>query len=141
LIKVYKRTLFGEKLVGWQDDDGSTYKADWGRNHHPVHWTVDKKGRVYTLFENLSSLLGWVTADGVVWDKYGQPYGTWAPTASRGGAVVGRGFQPGLVFRIGEGGAIYGRGPFGTKLIGRVEGSSDIMHTGALALLLLRDYD
>src|SRR5207249_3902116 len=119
------------------DDDGNTYKHDRSREGTQIHWLADRSGRVYRVFEDVRSLSGWVDMKGNVYDEYATPYGyTWITRS--GGYFSIRGFHPGLVFKVTKEGAIYGRGLFRTKLVGRVEGTSDLRRIGELALVFLR---
>ena len=121
------------------NDDGNTYKNDRSREGKQVYWSADSSGQVYTVFEDIRSLIGWVDEKGRVYDAFAKPYG-YARISRSGGYFSIRGFHPGLVFKVTKEGAIYGRGLFRTKLVGQVEGTSDLRRIGELALLFLRWY-
>ena len=135
MINIYKQTWRGPRLVGWVDGRGNSYKNDWGPEGRLIDWSIDGAGRVYARFDGMRSLLGWVATDGTVYDKYAEPAGG---VGGRTGIFVPTRFLPGVVFKADAGGAIYGRKLFATRLIGRVEGTSDLRHIGALALVYLR---
>lgn len=139
MIKVYKQTWLGLRLVGWIDDEGNTYKNDRSPRGVLIHWMADSRGQVYTTYGGARSLIGWVDAEGTVYDEYATPYGSVTGGSGRNGVFATNfRFQPGLVFRIGKDGAVYGRGLFHTKFIGRVEGTSNLQRIGGLALVFFR---
>lgn len=146
MIRVYKRTWRGPKLMGWQNDKGDTYKTDWGPQGRLIHWSLDNQGCVYTEFDGLRAPLGWVDGEGIVYDRYAVPYwrfgvAYWRTDSSRYSLRRPTGFLPGMQFRVRADGAVFGRRLFGTREVGSVEGTSDPRLMGALALVLLGDYD
>ncbi len=126
LIRVYKQRLlgriFGQKLVGWVDDSGTTYDAARGGNPVVIEWSFGKNGKIYEEHGSLRGLVGWVREDGAVFAKYGRPYGTYAITAGVR-QYSGRGFEEALVFWVRTDGTVYGRRMFGTKLVGTIDGT------------------
>jgi len=133
LIRVYKQTLFGEKLAGWVDDNGNTFKNTGIQGGLLTNWSINKNGEVRKISGESAVFVGWVDGDGSVYDEYGRPYGT-APR----GVFIARGFTPSRIFWVSPDGAIYGRWLFWARIIARAEGTSDRQCIGALALVLLR---
>jgi hypothetical protein len=79
--------------------------------------------------------VGHIADNGWVYAEYGHRYGSYG--AGRGGGGISRGFEPDYVFQVTLEGEVYEKALLGVRLLGRVEGASDIYTVGALALLLI----
>ncbi len=122
--------------MGWMDDNGITYDAARGGKPVSFELSFEENGQIFEEHNTLRGLVGWVREDGAVFAKYGRPYGSFAVTAGSSGSAK-RGFKEDLVFWVRRDGTVYGRGMLGTKLVGTVEGTTELQMIAGLALLLL----
>jgi len=137
MIYVYKQARYGSKLIGSVDDKGTTLRGE-GPNAREIQWRIDEAGQVYLVFEELESLIGWVEENGAVYAQHGRPAsGYYSYPESRWLFQPPRSFAPDLAFQVLANGMVYRQEKRGTKLAGRVEGTSDVRTIGALALVLL----
>ncbi|HEX8599228.1 MAG TPA: hypothetical protein VF952_12015 [Chloroflexia bacterium] len=125
LIRVYSRSIWGERLVGWVAVDGYTYRARWLRQAKRLNWSVSKSGKVYLWVGPFKGLAGWVEPNGRIYDRYLLNYD------------YERINRPGLSGYVTLEGQVYRLGLITKKHIGRVEGTEDIDVMGGLALLLV----
>jgi hypothetical protein len=125
LIQVYSRTLCGERLVGWVDSGGYTYRARWLRRGKVLRWSVSRSGKIYVWYGPFKSLAGWFYPNGSVYDRYLLNYD------------MERINRPGLSGHVTHEGQVYRLGLITKKLVGRVAGTGDIQVIGGLALLLV----
>lgn len=73
LMRVYRRTCFGKILIGWVDENGSTFSRKWpfGQEWKP-HWSVDEQGRIYLESGEIRAFVGWIGDNGAVYAQYGR---------------------------------------------------------------------
>jgi hypothetical protein len=86
-------------------------------------------------FYDLRGEIGRVRNDGSVYSMWGQRYGT--QEAIGGKISVPGGVTPAYVFSVRSDGQVYGHGLLGSKKVGTVEGTSDLVTIGGLALIVL----
>ena len=125
LMRVYSRSIWGERLVGWVARDGYTYRPRWLRQPKRLKWSVNKSGKVYLWAGPFKGLAGWVHPNGSIYDRYLLNYD------------YERINRPGLSGYVTPEGQVYRVGLITKKHVGRVEGTEDINIMGGLALLLV----
>jgi hypothetical protein len=61
LIRVYSRSIWGERLVGWVAGDGYTYCPRGLRQAKRLNWSVSNSGKVHLWAGPFKRLAGWVS--------------------------------------------------------------------------------
>jgi hypothetical protein len=135
VARVYKRRLFGWKLVGWIDDDARIHEMGLLRTRRMVKWSADKHGRIYIELFGLRGLVGSVDSDGLVRAEYGMRYGRVLPTNDY--VTMPGVFAGATVFQLSPDGTIYRLGLFRSSKAGKAEGTDNPITMAALALFLL----
>ena len=135
-ITVEKKTWLGWRLVGWVEADGATYSVSYSNEPRLIKWSMDKQHRVFLYHHRLRGLAGYIDERGWVYAQYGKLYGSHG-AAGRSSIHVSPGYEPAFVFQATQEGEVFEKALLGFRLLGRVEGVSDIYTVGALALLLL----
>ncbi|HEX8228416.1 MAG TPA: hypothetical protein VF826_03775 [Chloroflexia bacterium] len=125
LMRVYSRSIWGERLVSWVAGGGYTYRQRWLRQAKRLTWTVSNSGKVYLWAGPFKGLAGWVYPNGSIYDRYLLNYDNEYSN------------RPGLSGYVTPEGQDYRLGLIMQKHVGRVEGTEDIHIMGGLALLLV----
>lgn len=137
MIKVFKHDMWGSHLIGSMDDTGKTYRGEWP-NEREIGWPIDDAGRIYLVFGESQGMIGWVEDRGVVYSQQGIPVsGFYSYPEKRRFPQPPQNFAPAPTFHVGEDGFVHRQEKRGSKLVGKVEGTSDLRTIGALALVPL----
>ncbi|MEO6458103.1 MAG: hypothetical protein ABIO92_07485 [Chloroflexia bacterium] len=139
LMRAYRKTWFGERLAGWVDEHGDTYRADWpsGPTKQPG-WSVDEQGYVYIEAGEYRGVIGWMDDGGAVYAQYGRASsGFFNYPDSVGFFQPRKTFSPALAFHVSSNGRVFHQGKLGVKIIGHIEGASNLSEVAGLALVVL----